>query len=128
MLLKNLLHKKKQLFKKDWGDERPMYPDEIKGSISKISNHSIWVSTRPVVMAKNAFEHIYYNQRPVIILCWQGEGLHWTLGYGVRRLGTLPWRYYYFKQIDNGAKIKNHSDLNGYHSLEWWNLFFFVYD
>ena len=116
------------LFKKDWGDERPMYPDEIKGSISKISNYSIWVSARPVVMAKNAFEHIYYNQRPVIILCWQGKGLHWTLGYGVRRLGTLPWRYYYFKQIDNGAKIRNHSDLNGYHSLEWWNLFFFVYD
>jgi len=110
------------IFKKFEG--RPMTPDEMYIAMRDISRGDMSISSSYNFKDATAYNHIK-SMRPAIRLCGVAGELHWTLAYGAKKTGPVVWRKYEFRQIDNGAKIK---DRETFTSTEWWNIWLGVWD
>jgi hypothetical protein len=105
---------------------RPMTPAEMNWSMALISKRNIYIDNRNLCFKDSAvYLHIKNSNKPAIRLCGVAGELHWTLAYGAKKTGPVVWRKYEFRQIDNGAKIK---DREAFTSTEWWNIWLGVWD
>ncbi|MFK8297127.1 hypothetical protein ACI76O_01905 [Capnocytophaga cynodegmi] len=115
-------------------EARPMTPAEMSWSMPIASNGKIWINPIPNMAGFHAYQHISDRNNPVIRLCASGGELHYTLVYGVRQTGNYWWRNYYFLQIDNGSlypvgnRNQDPERNENYHSVDWWNPWFLVWD
>ena len=104
---------------------KPMFPKEMCISMRKATS-SIWVNPCYSIGRWNALDHIRHKKNPIIILTTSGSSMHWKVGYGCYRSGSIFWRNYYFACQDNGAL--NIPSNNHYHRSSWFMTFVKVYD